>query len=159
MTLRKKSLQLFFIFVAVFIIYGNETQAASIIYPQKVFSEQTTTPAKDYLRADVFVHLSVKDFSAMTGKKLNVLEKIFFKASQKKIKSDLKTNPDLLITDYFDPVKEKFKLDSLWFILGIMIGPLAILFSFTSKRNKMSRKSAFLGFLVFAVWFSFLFII
>lgn len=156
---QKKSILLCFTFISIFIFYGNKSLAASIIHPEDVASEKINSPSKDYMRADVFVQLSIKEFSAMTGQKLNGLQKIFFKASQKSVRKDLKSNPELLITDYFDPVKQKFKLDTLWFVLGIMIGPLAILFSFTSRRSKMSRKSAFLGFLVFALWFSFLFII
>lgn len=154
--IQRNAFQFLLIFGAVFIFFNNHVQAASIIFPQKV---EIITPAIDYKRADVFVNLSRKEFSALTGMKLNILEKLFFKVSQKKIRKDLKRNPDLLITEYFDPVKQKFKLDPLWFILGIMIGPLAILFSITSKQNKMSRKSAFLGFLLFVVWFGFFFFI
>jgi hypothetical protein len=159
MILRKKAIQFSLIFAAVFILFNYTIQAASIIFPQKALAEEIKVPETDYRRADVFVNLSVKDFSAMTGVKLNIIEKLFFKISQKQIRKDLKRNPDLLISEYYDPVKQKFTLDSIWFILGIMIGPLAILFSITSKRNKNSRKSAFLGFLLFVVWFSFFFII
>lgn len=138
---------------------GNISIAATIIHPGENHYRQNAFSEKENLRADVFVKMSAKEFTALTGKKLNLLEKIYFKVSIKKIKRDLKKNPDLLITDYYDPLKKKFKLDSVWFVLGIMIGPLALLFAHTSKRNKASRKSAFLGFLIFVVWFSFFFII
>ena len=158
MTLRKNHFLPLFFITALCLFYGNNMQAASVIYPQQLLSENATTPSKDISRADVFVTLSVKDFSAATGQKLTLIQKIFFKTAQKKLRKDLKRNPDLMVTDYFDPVKKKFKLDSLWFILGIMIGPIALLFAWTSKRNKTSQKSAFLGFLVFILWFGFLFV-
>lgn len=148
-----------FLFAAVICLFSaNRTLAASLIYPQKTLTESSVINSGDILRADVYVTLSVKEFSRISGQKLTLLEKLFFKASQQKLKKGLKRNPDLLVTEYFDPVKKKFKLDTLWFVLGFMIGPLALLFAWTSKRNKTSRKSAFLGFLVFVLWFGFLFV-
>ena len=137
---------------------GNKVQAASIIYPQHLLSENAITPSKDILRADVFVTLSLKEFSAVTGQKLNLVQKLFFKAVQKRLKKDLKRNPDLMVTDYVDPVKKKFKFDSLWFILGVMIGPLALLFAWTSKQNKDSKKSVLLALPIFLLWFGYVFL-
>ena len=137
---------------------GNKVQAVSIIYPQHLLSENAITPSKDILRADVFVTLSLKEFSAVTGQKLNLVQKLFFKAVQKRLKKDLKRNPDLMVTDYVDPVKKKFKFDSLWFILGVMIGPLALLFAWTSKQNKDSKKSVLLALPIFLLWFGYVFL-
>ncbi len=59
----------------------------------------------DYLKASVFVNLSAKEFAAVTGRKLNLIDRIYFRVIQRQIKKDLKRNPDLLINDYFDPKK------------------------------------------------------
>ena len=119
----------------------------------------------DYLKASVFVNLSAREFAAVTGKKLNFLQKIYFKVIQRQIKRDLKKNPDLLIHDYFDQKKAKFKFDLLWFVIAAFIGPLGVLFAYTSyhqKKDKTTRKdkitSAWLGFLFFVLWFGFLFV-
>ena len=118
----------------------------------------------DYLRAAVFVKLSAKELGAITGKKLNLLQRIYFKIVQGRLKHELKNNPDLLITRYYDPVKEKFKFDALWFVIGSFIGPLGVLVAYTSKVRKggATKKnritSAWLGFILFILWFGFLFL-
>lgn len=147
-----------FLFIVTCFIYGNDAQAASIIYLQQSLSEKAITPVKDILRADVFVTLSIKDFTTFTGQELTLVQRLFFKAVQKRLKKDLKINPDLMMTDYYDPVKNKFKFDSLWFILGIMIGPLALLFAWTSKQSKDSKKSVFLALPLFVIWFGYVFL-
>ena len=158
MTQKINPLLSFLFILVIFLFTTNGIRAASIIYPQQVLSEKSVVSPNNTIRADVFVTLTVKDFTRITGQRLTLVEKLFFKATQQKLKRELKRNPELLVTDYFDPVKKKFKLDSLWFILGVMIGPLALLFAWTSKRNKVSQKSAFLGFLVFVLWFGFFFV-
>lgn len=119
----------------------------------------------DYLKASVFVNLSAREFAAVTGNKLNFFQKIYFKVIQRQIKRDLKKNPDLLINDYFDQKKGKFKFDLLWFIIGTFIGPLGVLVAYTSspqKKATITKKdkitSAWLGFLFFVIWFGFLFV-
>ena len=115
----------------------------------------------DYLKASVFVNLSAREFAAATGKKLHFFQRIYFKVIQRQIKHDLKKNPDLLISDYLDTKKAKFKFDPLWFVIGVFIGPLGVLFAFTSpaqKKEKITRKdkitSALLGFFIlcYLVW-------
>jgi hypothetical protein len=119
-----------------------------------------------YLKASVFVNLSARQFTAATGKKLNFFQKIYFRVVQRQMKRDLRTNPDLLITDYFDPKKVKFKFDFLWFVIASIIGPLGVLLAYTSHENPKSDMtpkkdritSAWLGFLFWVLWFGFLFI-
>lgn len=128
--------------------------------------DKTEFKNPDYLRASVFVNLSASEFAAATGKKLNFFQKIYFKVIQRQIKRDLKKNPDLLINDYFDPKKDKFKFDFLWFVIASIIGPIGVLLAYTShqkqKKETTTRKdkitSAWLGFLFWVLWFGFLFI-
>ena len=118
----------------------------------------------DYLRASVFVKLSAKEFSEITGRKLNLPQRIYFKIIQRKLRHELKRNPDLLITDYYDPKKAKFKFDALWFVIGAFIGPLGVLLAYTSitrkggplKKDRIT--SAWLGFILFVAWFGSLFL-
>ncbi len=117
-----------------------------------------------YLKASVFVNMSASDFAAATGTKLNFFQKIYFKAIKRHVRRDLKKNPDLLMTDYVDQKTGKFKLDALWFVIGIIIGPLGVLLSYYSHQqkngpNKKDRTiSAWIGFGVFVLWFGFLFL-
>ena len=151
------ALFVFSLLLTIEILSVNPLSAANRILPSPAPFELERPPG-DILRAEVFITISPSEFSAATGKKLNFFDRIVFRSVQKRMKRDYRHNPDLLITEYYDPVKAKFKLDVLWFTLGVLIGPLAILFAYTSKRNKISRKSALLGLVVFIAWFGLLFL-
>jgi hypothetical protein len=143
------------LFLGLFIFSQNNT-AASFIYPKSV--NTNTVNGMDYLKASVFVKLSAKEFSSLTGTKLNFLQKLYFKSVQRKLSREVKKNPELLITEYYSPANHKFKFDALWFVVGAIIGPLGILFAFTSKQPKSNRISAAMGCILFVLWFGYIFI-
>lgn len=134
--------------------------SVSIIKP----AEPVSPSNSEYLRASVFVKLSAKEFGVITGRKLNLPQKIYFKVIQRRLKRELRNNPDLLITDYYDPAKEKFKFDALWFVIAAFIGPFGVLLAYTSKNRKggpttkSKITSAWLGFILFVLWFGNLFL-
>ncbi len=132
--------------------------SATLIYPAVSTAKPVAATETDFLKASVFVKLSAKEFSALTGTKLNFLQKLYFKSVKRKLSRELKKDPNLLITQYYDQHKAKFKIDPVWFAVGVILGPLGILFSFTSKQPKAKRKSTALGCIVFVIWFGFLFI-
>jgi hypothetical protein len=149
------------IFVLVILLYSQNLFSFSVIIPP----HKVEIKSPDYLKGSVFVNLTAREFSVASGKKLNLFQKIYFKAIQHRVKHDLKKNPDLQITDYFDPVARKFKFDALWFVICAFIGPLGLLFAYTSPLRKGSRttkkdrlKSAWLGLALFILWFGFIFI-
>lgn len=131
---------------------------ASFHFISAVAPHHTNLNGNDSLSASDFVKLSVKEFALLRGRKLNFIGKIYFKLVQKKLKAQIKNNPDTSIDHYYDQKKAKFKLDPLWFILGIIVGPFAILASFTKKESKNNKISAALGFVAFVLWFGFLFV-
>ncbi len=160
--MRKAILRLPFLFF-LFLTISQNSFSISIV-PQETSENYISYGASDYLRAAVFVKLSAKEFGTLTGKKLNLPQRIYFKIIQRRLKHELKENPDLLITNYYDPKKAKFKFDALWFVIAGFIGPLGLLLAYTSKQRKggPTRKnritSAWLGFIFFVFWFGFAFL-
>ncbi len=146
-----------------FLIISPNGFSISIV-PQGTSENYISSGGNDYLRAAVFVKLSAKEFGTLTGKKLNFPQTIYFKIIQRRLKHELKENPDLLITNYYDPKKAKFKFDALWFVIAAFIGPLGLVLAYTSKQRKggPNRKnkitSAWLGFIFFVFWFGFAFL-
>jgi hypothetical protein len=53
------------------------------------------------IKASEFIKLSTKEFSLITGKKLNLWNRISFSLLKMKIKHDLEKNPNLSIGDYY----------------------------------------------------------
>ncbi len=124
-------------------------------YPVSSPSAHPTIP--DYLLAKNFIGMTVSEFQSASGHKLNFFQRIYFKKLQKKLsRADLPDNATILA--HYDVKKSKFKFDPLWFVLGCIIGPFAILFSYTTKQKKNKRLSALIGFGVFVLWFGWLFI-
>jgi hypothetical protein len=149
------------IFILLTFFYSQNGFPVSIV---RTVAGKSEIKSPDYLKASVFVNLTAKEFAIATGAKLNFLSRIYFKVIQHKLRKDLKNNPDLLIADYFDQKKAKFKFDALWFVIGAFIGPLGVLLSYFSHEQKKGPlkkdriKSAWLGFAFFVIWFGLLFI-
>ncbi len=110
-----------------------------------------------YLLVKNFIGMSVSDFQTASGHKLNIFQRMYFKKLQRKLsRIDVPENATILA--HYDVQKGKFKFDLLWFVLGCIIGPFALLFALTSKQKKNKRLSALIGFGVFVLWFGWLFI-
>ena len=152
-----KTLQPLFLIFS-FLFLGQNADAASFIYPPSVKGENRGISKPPNLTVSDFIKLSPREFTTITGKKLNVFQRLNFKLAQHRLSREVKTNPELLSANYDGQKKGKFKFDALWFVVGAILGPIGILFSYTSKQPKNNRKSAFLGFIVFILWFGFLFL-
>ena len=146
-----------------FLFYHQNVFSFSII--TKIDNKPANTPVNpDYLRGSVFVKLSARDFTIATGQKMNFFQRIYFKVIQRQVKKDLKKNPDLLITNYYDQKNGKFKFSILRFVIASFIGPLGVLLAYISHQGKdgLTKKdrtiSAWLGFVFFVIWFGSIFV-
>jgi hypothetical protein len=151
------------IFIIVILLNSQNSFSFSFI-KSKLSETKINISTPDYLKASSFVHMSARQFEAASGAKLNFFEKIYFKVVQHKVRRDLKKNPDLLITDYYDQKKDKFRISVLWFVIGAFIGPFGVIAAYTSRQSKgeVSKKnkiiSVWLGFLAFIIWFGYYFL-
>ena len=146
------------------IVLNTQKSFSFSIFKINPTAGQANSSTSNYLKASFFVHMSTREFEAASGTKLNFFEKIYFKVVQYKIRRDLRKNQHLLITDYYDQKKDKFKFDALWFVIGAFIGPFGIIAAYTSRQSKggVSKKnkiiSVWLGFLAFFIWFGYYFL-
>jgi len=121
-------------------------------------------PVASYLRGEVFVNLSVREFESAAGTRLGWLQRMYFHAVQHRVKRALRSDPTLLITPYYDTAAKKFKFNALWFVIGAVIGPLGVLLAYVShpQKNGPNKKdrtsSAWLGFAFWILWFGYIFI-
>lgn len=141
---------LLFAIISIYAFSGvNMAFGFSIIKPVANNDVPASASAFKYLKASEFVKLSVKEFSELSGKKLNFFQRMSFKVTKMKMKHDLKRNPDLKITDYINGDDTTFRIDALWLILGILIGPIGVLLAYVTKQEKYKITSSWIG---FAVW-------
>jgi len=151
------------LFLFVLFLQVNAIRASSAIVPGSSKSNPAIVANLNYFKASEFVKLSVEDFNKLTGKRLNVFQRMSFQMVKLKMKHDLKKNPDLLITDFINaPSHGDHRFSFLWFILGVagivlglMMPVLALFFVFAfapiavayaTKKNKASIKSVWIGF-------------
>ncbi len=78
------------------------------------------------LKASEFVKLSAKDFSLITGKRMNLWNRISFTFLKVRMRHDLKKDPDLKVNAYY-AIEGKRHL-SVWWIVGIGIVVLLLIF-------------------------------
>jgi len=112
----------------------------------------------EYLRVENFISLTASEFEGFTGHKMNWIQKLYFKKLKNRLKKS-EFNHETTILDYYNIETGRFKLNPLWFVLGCIIGPFAVLFSFTTRnQTKNKHISALIGLGVFVLWFGFIFL-
>ena len=77
------------------------------------------------IKASEFVKLSAKDVSIITGKKMNVWNRLSFSVLKMRMRHDLKKNPNFTIRDYY--AKKSSQRMSAWAWIGIGAGILLII--------------------------------
>jgi len=102
--------------------------------------------------------MKVKDYEQLSGKHLNLFQKLTFKAGQKKLRNSFSadgtiTNKKLLKVVSSDGITSGFNIG--WFALGFFLGLIGVLLSYLIngdedvKRNR--QKWAWIGFGVWVV--------
>src|SRR5438128_7129507 len=93
-------------FLTAFSLYAfsgvNTAYGFSVNKPAENPDVSSTLAAFKYVKASEFIKLSAKEYSDLTGKKLNFFQRLSFKVTKMKMKHDLKKNPGLKITDYIN---------------------------------------------------------
>jgi hypothetical protein len=137
----KKINPLLFIILSIYLFAGaNTAYGFSGIRPAE------GPAAFKYLQVSEFVKLSAKDYSALTGKKLNFFQKLSFNITRAKMKRDLKKNPDLQLSNYINADgNTTFQIDVLWLFLGFLAG-IGVIAAYLTKQEKYKITSAWIGF-------------
>lgn len=117
-----------FFYIVLFTVCSN----ASVIIPTNIITPNETWKN---LKASEFVKLSINDFSKITGKKMNLKDKISFIVLNKRMKHALKKNPDLTVDEYLASNK---KLGTGWWILIGAVAGAAILLIIAAISFKSS---------------------
>jgi len=72
------------------------------------------------MKVSAFIKLSAKQFHLVTGKKLNLKERISFFLFKKSMKKSLKSHPDQTVKDYMATVDKKGNNKTLVIILVVL---------------------------------------
>ncbi len=105
------------------IMHANNSFAFAISKPP--IAEMPTYIGTN-IKASEFVRLSANDFSRLSGKKLSLWNRLSFSVLKMRIKHDLKSNPNLNMSDYYSK-KAKGRV-SVWWFVGIGVLLLLVIF-------------------------------
>ena len=123
-----KKIKFFLLFSSLLAITStNNCYGLSIHRP--IQSPEKYEPEK-YLKISDLVNVSAKQLSELTGKKMNILEKLSFKIMKIKMKHDLKKNPNLRLKDYYGSGSKKHLSVGGWILAGILALVLLLLIGF-----------------------------
>jgi len=142
-----KTQKLLFTILSVFILNLNAHTALPSSASSKSKTESTTNlqqSKEEELRVaqmKLFVGMSLKDYEQLKGKKLNFLERVSFKLSQRRMKQML------MHYDYGDSPTTLQKIS--WFFKGLLFGPLALLVAYIFARDEERE-------LIKWIWFGFI---
>ena len=95
---------------------GQSAIASNITYP----SSREFPAYFMAMKVSEFIKLSAKDFNEVTGKKLNLKERISFSLLKKDMKKSLRSHPDQTVKDYLATAHQKGKNKTLVIILIVL---------------------------------------
>ncbi len=109
----------------IYCIINTNTSFAFAISKSSNIEKPGITKFSNNLKACDFVKLSAKDFTLITGRKMNVWNRLSLSFIKMRMKHDLKKNPNLNVNDYYANKGRKHL--SAWWIVGICVVSLALL--------------------------------
>jgi len=111
------------------------------------------------ISAKQFLTLTPKKYHELTGKKMNIVQKIELKILQHKIKRMLKKGQDINMADVIKRAEDDSLMNVLAFLLGAVLGPIGVIIVLILKQSGDMSPTAFrwslIGLLVWLVWFFF----
>ncbi len=88
-------------------------------------NRSSTSPPEDiwqFMKASEFITFSAKDYTRLTGEKMNMKERISFNLLKLQLKKELKTNPSLTVGEFMASSKKMKKwLKIVLIIVGVFL--------------------------------------
>jgi hypothetical protein len=121
----------------IILIAENEARAISTL---PVFPKATSTTIKgpdplSLITAQQFLSLTPKKYQELTGKKMNLVQRIEFRIIQQKVKKMVRKGEVVTMAD----VKKKFEdlnaMNLLGFLLGLVLGPVGVVIALILKET------------------------
>lgn len=92
-------------------------------------SKPSATPISEnwkHLKLMDYINITPDNLEALSGKRMNIWDKVSFKIMKINMKKELKKNPNMLVSEYYSKTMQK-RLAWGWWVL-ISLGALLLLF-------------------------------
>jgi hypothetical protein len=138
----------------ILILFSQFTRASNIMslaFPEKNNSIPPAQIFKKNITAREFSKISIQEFEKISGKHLNIWDRLKFKILQKRLKNSSIQDGAMTLNSNstFLPdrsAKNEFHLGGL--LLGLFLGPIGVLVAYLihDEKQKIRKKWAWLGF-------------
>ena len=91
--------------------------------------------ALSMISAKQFLDLTPKTYKELTGKKLNLVQKVELKALQHKVKKMVKKGEVVTMADVQQKFDEMSSMNLLGFLLGLILGPIGVIIALILKET------------------------
>jgi hypothetical protein len=134
--MKPKFYSLLFTTVALF-AFTIANASPLLVVPVKSGSSviKTETDPLSLITAKQFLSLTPKKYQELTGKKMNLFQKIEFKMLQHKVKGMVKRGEVVTMADVKDRVDELSSMNVLGFLLGLVLGPVGVVIALILKET------------------------
>jgi hypothetical protein len=107
------------------------TTASLVVRPVAPGSVETPNPLS-LITAKQFLSLTPRNYEALTGKKLNLVQKVQFKYLQYRVKKMVKKGQVVTMADV---AEELGTMNVLGFLLGLVLGPVGVVIALILKET------------------------
>jgi len=100
-----------------------------------VIIKEPKPDALSMISAKQFLDLTPKTYKELTGKKLNLVQKVELKALQHKVKKMVKKGEAVTMADVQKKFDEMSSMNLLGFLLGLILGPIGVIIALILKET------------------------
>ena len=107
-----------------------------VVVPSTPFIIKEPNPnALSLISAKQFLALTPQKYQDLTGKKLNLVQKVQLKVLQHKVKKMVKRGEVVSMADVQKKFYEMGEMDLLGFLLGLILGPIGVIIALILKET------------------------
>jgi len=117
--------------------FGNANAFTSLVVAPSthVIIKEPKPDALSMISAKQFLDLTPKTYKELTGKKLNLVQKVELKALQHKVKKMVKKGEVVTMADVQKKFDEMSSMNLLGFLLGLILGPIGVIIALILKET------------------------
>lgn len=113
---------------------ANAFTSLTVIAPSAIPAIKEPDPLS-LITAKQFLDLTPQKFQELTGKKMNVFQKVQLKIAQHKVKKMLKKGEVVTMADVQKKMKDMGSMNVLGFLLGLILGPVGVIIALILKET------------------------
>src|SRR6476660_8191623 len=107
-----------------------------VVAPSTPIAIKEPSPnALSLISAKQFLELTPQKYKELTGKKLNLVQKVELKALQHKVKKMVKKGEVVTMADVQKKFDEMSSMNLLGFLLGLILGPIGVIIALILKET------------------------